>query len=348
VNPIPGAQAYVQMLPAESFKQGKADNYLAIQTDLATLTIPDNAFKEQDIKGASQIGISVAVADTSSLPKELKEKIGNKPVLELSVLMNGTPIAWKNNQSPITVTMDYQPTPEERKNPAHIAIWYIDGQGKVVKLPSGKYNAATGTITFTTTHFSQFAIGYDIKSFDDLSSFNWAKDSIEVLVSKGIIEGKSDVSFAPSEFITRADFITLLVRALSLEADVVINFEDVKDTDYFVKEVGIAKALGITEGKTNHIFQPSELITRQDMMVLTARALKIAGNTVRGNVKNDLASFQDGDQVAPYAADSVTELMKAGIVQGNGKWLSPTNTTTRAETAVLIYRMYTKLAEMKG
>ncbi|WP_246320301.1 sugar-binding protein [Paenibacillus qinlingensis] len=348
VNPISGAQAYVQILPAESFKQGKADNYLAIQTGLATLTIPDNAFKAQDMKDASQVGISVAVADISSLPKKLKEKIGNKPVLELSVLMNGTPIAWKNNQSPITVTMDYQPTPEERNNADHIAIWYIDGQGKVIKLPSGKYDVATGKITFMTTHFSQFAIGYEIKSFEDLASYNWAKDNIEVLVSKGIIEGKSDVSFAPSEFITRADFVSLLVRALSLEADVVSNFDDVKATDYFVNEVGIAKALGITEGKTNHAFKPTELITRQDMMVLTARAFKIAGITIHGDVKDDLGSFEDADHVALYAATSVADLVKAGIVQGSGKLLNPTNATTRAETAVLIYRLYTKLAEMKG
>ena len=69
----------------------------------------------------------------------------------------------------------------------------------------------------------------------------------------------------------------LLVKALGLTASVDSNFDDISKNDYFYEYVGIAKKLGITSGVGNNKFNPREKITRQDMMVLTTNALKIAG-----------------------------------------------------------------------
>ncbi|MEK5057099.1 hypothetical protein ACFSVM_11100 [Paenibacillus shunpengii] len=58
---------------------------------------------------------------------------------------------WKNNQAPLSVSIDYQPTPEQLKKPEHIKVYYMDGDGKVIKETAGKYDAATGKLTFTLT-----------------------------------------------------------------------------------------------------------------------------------------------------------------------------------------------------
>lgn len=342
VKPVTGAESYVQDLPAKLFQDGDGANLLEIQTAIGTVTVPDNMLKAADLTGASKVELSIAVADISNLNKELKDKIGQKPVLDLAVLVDGKRIEWKNNRAPVTVSIPYQPTAEELKKPEHIAIWYLDGDGKVVKIPSGKYNAATGKVTFTTTHFSQYAVGYEVKSFADLESFSWAQYQIEVLVSKGVINGKSDTTFSPSENITRADFIVLLVRAFGLEADVTANFADVNGSDYYYSEVGVARALGITDGIGNNQFLPKQPITRQDMMVLTARAMKAAGKALPKASAADLKSFSDSDQVSDYAKDSMAALVKAGFVQGDGANISSRAYTSRAEVAVLIYRIYMK------
>ncbi|MDU0206359.1 sugar-binding protein [Paenibacillus sp. MAH-36] len=324
VKPITGAQSYVQGLPIQFFQDGDGTNKLEIQTALATVTVQDHMLKAKEMTGSSKVELSIAATDTSSLKNELKEKIGHKPVLDLALLVDGKRIEWKNNQAPATVSIAYQPTEEERKNPEHIAIWYIDGEGKVVKIPSGKYDPAAGKVTFTTTHFSQYAVGYEVKSFGDLGSFSWAKHQIEVLVSKGVINGRSDTTFAPSESITRADFIALLARTLGLEAEASTNLSDVD----------------ASEG--NNQFAPQQPITRQDMMVLIARAMNAAGKALPTAAAADLNPFIDGDQVSDYAEDSVAALVKAGFVQGDGVNLSPRAYTSRAEAAVLIYRIYMK------
>ncbi|MFX6622228.1 S-layer homology domain-containing protein, partial [Acinetobacter baumannii] len=87
--------------------------------------------------------------------------------------------------------------------------------------------------------------------------------------------GVTESSYSPSAYITRADFITLLVRGLGLSATVQSNFEDIQRSAYYYEPVGIAKRLGIANGTGNNRFNPNEPITREDMMVLIARALEI-------------------------------------------------------------------------
>ncbi|WNR46018.1 S-layer homology domain-containing protein [Paenibacillus roseipurpureus] len=338
-----GAEGYTQGLPAVFFKNGNGERELEIQTAIGSISLPNDMFKEKQIAGASKVEISIKVADTSLLKPELKQKIGNKPVLDLSVWVDGSKVQWKNNQAPVTVTIPYQSTPDELKNPTHIAIWYLDGEGKVTKIPSGRYDAVTGTVTFKTTHFSTYAVAYERKSFSDLDHFDWAKDAIETLVSKGIVNGTSEETFAPDHHITRADFVSLLIRTLGLEADFQSNFEDVTSDDYYYEEIGIAKQLGIANGAGANQFQPKQTITRQDMMVLAARAMRAAVVPLFAASLKDLSTYSDSGHVSEYALDSVATLVKAGIVQGDGVHLWPAAPTSRAETAVLVYRLYSRL-----
>ena len=82
-------------------------------------------------------------------------------------------------------------------------------------------------MTFTTTHFSYYAVALCDKTFDDLGSVAWAKKQIEVLASKGILKGISEKEYAPQTNITRADFLYFLVRTLGVDAKVDGNFKDI-------------------------------------------------------------------------------------------------------------------------
>ncbi|MNY62037.1 Endo-1,4-beta-xylanase A precursor [compost metagenome] len=78
------------------------------------------------------------------------------------------------------------------------------------------------------------------------------------------------------------------------------------------------------------------------MMVIAARALKAVNKLAVIGSADDLRSFSDASKVAAYAVDTVAALVKEGIVQGDGDAINPTGTATRAEAAVVIYRMYKK------
>lgn len=104
--------------------------------------------------------------------------------------------------------------------------------------------------------------------------------------------------------------------------------------------MGIAKALGIAAGGGNNRFNPKENISRQDMMVLTARALeKYKGLKAAGD-SAVLDKFSDKGDIAGYAANSLGTMVKEGLITGSGDKLNPRANTTRAEAAVFLYRIY--------
>jgi|GEM_PF-3143387 len=175
--------------------------------------------------------------------------------------------------------------------------------------------------------------------FSDLGSFNWAKDAINALAAKGIINGVSPTEFAPAKQITRADYMLLIVRMLKLDAAVTENFDDVAASKYYYKEIGIAKALGLTDGVGGNLFNPDAPITRQDMFVLAYRILQNQGVDV-SPAKGALSDFADYDLISGYAHDALSALVTAGLVQGSDNQINPKGNATRAETAVFIYRLY--------
>ncbi|WP_256872217.1 glycosyl hydrolase family 8 [Paenibacillus sp. 79R4] len=181
------------------------------------------------------------------------------------------------------------------------------------------------------------------KSFRDVGEkYAWAKNAIEELAGAGIIKGKTESTFEPGKRISRADFIVLLVRALGLKADFDANFADVASGAYYSEALGIAKQLGIAVGIGGNKFEPMAQISRQEMMVLTARALKLAGKMNEAGSDVDLGKFTDSSKLAEYAVESVASLAKAGIILGDGRAIHPAQSATRAEVAVMIHRFYTR------
>ena len=171
--------------------------------------------------------------------------------------------------------------------------------------------------------------------FIDLGAHAWAKDAITALADEGIIKGTSEKTFAPSANITRADFAILLVRAFKLESENTENFADVSTSDYFAKELAVARNTGLTNGIGDNKFAPRNNITRQDMMVIVYRAL------VAMEKEFDTAAISAPDfaNVADYAKDAVASLVNAGLVNGKNGLVDPMANTTRAEVAVLVKRI---------
>ncbi|MHB8065558.1 MAG: S-layer homology domain-containing protein [Ruminiclostridium sp.] len=253
--------------------------------------------------------------------------------------MDGKDFSWNNPSAPVTITVPYTLTSTEASNAEFLTVWYIDGNSKPVAVPSARYNAATKSITFSTTHFSKYALVYNETTFSDISS-SFAKKGIEVLAAKGITSGTGKNAFSPKANITRADFLVMLVKALGLNADFDSNFSDIKSTDYFYNAVGIAKKLGITSGSTNGNFNPRANISRQDMMVMAVKALKIVGKLTASDA--DVNKFTDAASISAYAKDSIAALVSSGIVSGNNGEIDPTSSATREQIAIVIYKIYNK------
>ncbi|MBC8035188.1 MAG: S-layer homology domain-containing protein [Chitinophagaceae bacterium] len=342
VPAIPGVKSYTMDIPADSLQSSKAEGTLTFSTETGSISIPGDMLAGLSETAGKKVGITISQGDKSNLPKEILTSIGNRPLVELSLMLDGKQVAWSNPDAPVTVSLPYTPTASELLNPEHIVIWYIDGSAVPVPVPNGRYDAKTGMVTFTTTHFSYYAIAYVNKTFDDLGNVEWARNPIEVMASKGIINGTGSNFYSPAANITRSDYLVLLVKTLGIAADFDNNFDDVQKGTYYYEAVGIAKKLGLTTGVGNNKFNPMENISRQDMMVLTARALeKFKGCKVLDEISG-LDKFSDKGEIVRYAIKSLATLVKEGLISGSGNKLNPGAQTTRAEAAVFLYRIYNK------
>ncbi len=336
---IPGVNAYTANLPAAAL-MGSGAGSLTLDTGLGSVTIPGNMLSGTGLTG--EAGITIGEGSKENLPAEEKEAIGDRPIIQLTLTVNGTQTNWSNDSAPVTVSVPYTPTAAELANPEHIVVWYIDGSGNAVSVPNGRYDPATGAVTFSTTHFSRYAVAYVHKTFSDLGAAEWARKPIEVMASKGIITGTSKDTFSPNANITRADYLILLIKTLGLTAKFDSNFEDVSPDAYYYEAVGIAKTLGIAAGSGANHFNPRESISRQDMVVITARALEKFQGLKTTSDLTALDKFNDKGDIAGYTAAGMATLVKEGLIAGSGDKLNPLVSTSRAEVAVILYRIYNK------
>jgi hypothetical protein len=335
-------KVYAFTLPVRIMLSDDIQQTHEIKTDIAELILPSGMLIQGTIGDTQNIILTIAQAILPVVDHSIRNQIGGRPVIQFSLMVDGKPYTWSNEAAPVTVSIPYKPTPEELKDPEHITVWYIDGTGNAVPIPNGRYNPETGTVTFTTTHFSSFAVVYVKESFKDLDSVAWAKKPIEVLASKGILKGTVEDEYAPESNITRADFLCFLVRTIGVETKTDENFDDIKSDAYYYKELAIAKKLGITYGTGNNKFSPNASITRQDMMVLTERALRMLNKLTIPGTASDLDQFSDKSLIAPYAIDSVATVVKEGLIVGDGNEVNPGGKTTRASAAVFLYKIYNK------
>jgi len=332
------AKSYEVQLLTQSLK-GQENFVLSIKTENATLEVPSNMLSNVT-ENADKVSIRVTKASTDKLDAATREQIGNRPVLDLNIVAGDKVIAWNNPNAPVTISIPYTPTAKELSNPDSIVVWYIDGNGNVIAIPNGRYVAATGTVVFQTTHFSTYALTSVDKTYGDLNNVPWAKQAIDAMASRDVIKGISASSFSPAASIKRADFIALLVRLLELQGTGKNEtmFSDVPQTAYYYNELLIAKELGIATGFADNTFKPNSDISRQDMMVLTTRLLAAAGKKIEGS--GALDAYSDAASISDYAKESVASLVKSGVVNGKNGKIAPNDPLTRAEAAVILYRIW--------
>lgn len=179
-------------------------------------------------------------------------------------------------------------------------------------------------------------------TFSDINgtAVSWAKEAIQNLAGRGIVAGDNYNRFRPTYNTTRADFICMVVRAFGLEASAVGGFKDVKPGDWFYSEVMTAARLGIISGGPNNTFRPNEFISREDMAVIAVRAADAAGKPIYRHSNGVLEKYRDKNQISSYATSSLAALVGEGIVgDRSGQYIEPKGAVSRAEAAVLIYRL---------
>ncbi|MGZ9583623.1 S8 family serine peptidase [Paenibacillus marinisediminis] len=307
-----------------------------------TINIPANAITSE---GAAYVEVRIAKdIDTAELIKSLKLGSEMKPYgvyFDILVLdKNGKVIPNPTFKAAVDVSIPLESLAVGNLNPEKLSLFKIEEDGKI-----GQRNGriVDGKVVVQLKSFSRYMfMGKDI-SFADVTKvkYPWAINEIEVLAAKDIVNGRSATQYAPSQQVTRAEFVALLVRALELQPDKAnkVTFSDVQEGSWYYEAVQTAVAAGFIKGYSDESFAPNKNISRAEMAVILSRVLKHLGQTKETN--NALSQFTDKDLIQAWAKEEAAHVVGLGIMKGKGAGkFAAQDFTTRAEAAVVVYRVF--------
>ena len=206
--------------------------------------------------------------------------------------------------------------PVTNVKPGTVAVLvHADGTEEIVKnsLPT-----ADG-IQLTVNGGATVKIVDNSKDFIDTQD-HWAKDAIDFVSARGLVNGMNDSIYAPDASTTRAQLWTILARQN--------NADLTGGATWFENAQNWAKEKGISDG-----MNPNGTINRAQMVTMLWRAMGQPAPTAA-------ATFTDVSADS-YYAQAVAWAIENGITTGvGGGRFDPNSTCTRAQIATFLYRLY--------
>ena len=184
-------------------------------------------------------------------------------------------------------------------------------------------------------------IKYSEKTFVDIQGHK-AQREIEALAARNIISGMDETHFAPDATMTRAQFASIVVRALGLPQKQANAFADVKKGDWYWGVVATAYSYGLVSGRTETMFDPDGTITRQEAASMVARAAKHCGMDTEMSeyeIQNTLTLFSDYPSVSGWARKSIAFCYGRNILDQSDWNIEPVRNITRSEVAEMLYHL---------
>ncbi|WP_051280559.1 S-layer homology domain-containing protein [Anaerovorax odorimutans] len=338
----------------------RKDATLEIQTDRATYTLPASEIQIESV--AEKFGADISLSDISvqitiAQPSDDIIKIVENAEEEGSLSIMVKPVEF-------TVNCTYgEDTTEVRKFNSYVSrtivipenvdvskittAIVVNEEGTTHHVPTkitkidGTYYAEINSLTN-----SVYTLINNEVQFADVEG-HWAQNAIDDMASRMVVTGMGNGNYNPNSAVTRAQFAAIVVRALGLEEGVGLNtFSDVSQSDWYCGCIGTAWSYGIISGYADGNFAPKDKITREQAMMIMARAMNITKLNVElsdSDITTLLGGYLDDGNISKYARESTAVCIKSGIISGKGsKALAPKDNMTRAEVAVIVQRLLQK------
>jgi len=174
-------------------------------------------------------------------------------------------------------------------------------------------------------------------TFRDIKG-HWAELPICEAFEIGIVEGQSETTFQPQANITRVEFVAMLLRVLGINsgpAGSELPFTDQDQIPAWATDViGTAVENGVLQGYPDRTLRPMNRVSRSEMVVMMARAMK-------WEIEQGGTSFADDADILEWARGYVHGAVQRNLVHGReGNRFSPMDPATRAEATTLLLRLW--------
>ncbi|WP_171632151.1 S8 family serine peptidase [Paenibacillus plantarum] len=246
--------------------------------------------------------------------------------------------------SPVKVTIPFDA--KKVKDVHKLSVYFYD-EDQGAWTPIGGTLNSDGTMTASLAHFSKYAVleKQNETILKDIKD-HWAQKEIENLAGKGIIDGIDQDSFQPDTTLTRAQFVTIIAKALKLQAGSQTDiFQDVSKDAWYQNSVYAAYSAGIISGMSEQTFVPDAPITREQMALTMVNAyLHATGKKLADIVTTQEVKYADEGTISTWARSYVRIASALGLLSGTtGGQFAPADNASRAQAAVVIYRLLDKV-----
>ncbi|MCQ5309405.1 S-layer homology domain-containing protein [Flavonifractor plautii] len=173
--------------------------------------------------------------------------------------------------------------------------------------------------------------------FTDVTSGDWFYDAVAYVYDKGMMEGTTDTTFAPTMNLTRSMIAQVLYNLEERpEAPGAAGFPDVAAGAWYADAVNWAAARGIVKGYDTGAFGPEDSVTREQLAAILYRYAQVKGyDTTRGGMA--VREFSDSASISDWAQEAMAWAVNAQVLSGKGNGvLDPQGTATRAEVAQML------------
>ncbi len=172
--------------------------------------------------------------------------------------------------------------------------------------------------------------------FEDVPEKYWAKDSIRILATLGIVKGYPDGTFRPEMGVSRAEFVTLLARLAGEEKyqyERKLPFTDLLPEHWAYRAVAYGLDQKLVKGYPDGTFRPNKKISRAEGVAVVAR---FAGLDLETPVDEIPYSDIPGRH---WAIREISAAKTAGLLEHIKTRFYPNEELTRGETAEILTKV---------
>ena len=145
------------------------------------------------------------------------------------------------------------------------------------------------------------------EEFPDVGPDYWSYDAIMYFKERNVLSGYPDGYYRPDQQVTRAEFATIVTKALGLRNLDEITFTEYKDIDenhWAYYDVMLGSYYDLIHGTPDKMFYPQNNITRLEIIMVIMKALSIKEITEQEALEQ-LSVYKDASDV-PYWASFTT------------------------------------------
>lgn len=223
--------------------------------------------------------------------------------------------------------------------------------GILVTFDPGEYGKLVGEGAVTVVSGAAPEVTPGVKTVEGYGFVGWTSDGSSIVDATKIalfgdtvysavykdvtgtkfVEGYDDMTIRPENHITRAEFVTMVVRAIGgydSSKNYGESFVDVSAKSWYANTIAYAKQMNLIDGYEDGTFKPNNSITRAEAAKILAEAA--------GLTSENTGTFPDVAEGRWYT-EYVEALAEHGVIIGyaNGEF-RPANKITRAEAIKMI------------